>query len=106
MLNLRYRMLILQRDLLNVVGKLIQSWSSMPFISTKALILFLHYFLNPSKKMINQDQEKIECAVGNREMGFGQGKKAEIVLISFLMSGFEIFISLWLLVLPNSKKLK
>ena len=29
--------------------------------------------------MFNQDEEKMECAVGNREMGFWQYKKAEIV---------------------------
>jgi len=39
-----------------------------------------------TKKMFNQDEGKIECAVGNREMGFWQYKKAEIVLISFLTS--------------------
>jgi len=39
-----------------------------------------------TKKMFNQDEGKIECAVGNREMGFWLGKKAEIVLISFLTS--------------------
>jgi len=38
------------------------------------------------KKMFNQDEEKMECAVGNREMGFWQYKKAEIVLLSFLTS--------------------
>ena len=38
------------------------------------------------KKMFNQDEGKMECAVGNREMGFWQYKKAEIVLISFLTS--------------------
>jgi hypothetical protein len=38
------------------------------------------------KKMFNLDEEKMECAVGNREMGFWQYKKAEIVLISFLTS--------------------
>ena len=38
------------------------------------------------KKMFKQDEEKMECAVGNREMGFWQYKKAEIVLISFLTS--------------------
>ena len=27
--------------------------------------------------MFNQDERKTECAVGNREMGFWQGKKAE-----------------------------
>jgi hypothetical protein len=36
--------------------------------------------------MFNQDEGKMECAVGNREMGFWQYKKAEIVLISFLTS--------------------
>ena len=34
--------------------------------------------------MFNQDDGKIECAVGNREMGFWLGKKAETV--SFLTS--------------------
>jgi len=52
-----------------------------------------------------KDEEKMECAVGNREMGFWQCKKAEIVLISFLTSGFAVFICLWLLVLPNSNNL-
>ena len=33
------------------------------------------------KKMFNQDEGKIECAVGNREKGFWPGKKAENVLI-------------------------
>jgi len=55
--------------------------------------------------MFNQDGGKIECAVGNREMGYWQGKKAEIGLISFLTSGFAVFICLWLLVLPNSNNL-
>jgi len=55
--------------------------------------------------MFNQDVGKIECAVGNREMSFWQGKKAENVLISFLMLGFAAFICLWLLVLPNSNNL-
>ena len=36
--------------------------------------------------MFNQDEGKIECAFGNREMGVWQGEKAEIVLISFLTS--------------------
>ena len=49
-----------------------------------------------TKKMYNQDEEKMECAVGNREMGFWQCKKAEIDLISFLTSGFAVFICLWL----------
>jgi len=57
------------------------------------------------KKIFNQDEGKIECAVGNREMGVWQGKKAEIVLISFLTSRFAAFICLWLLVLPNSNNL-
>ena len=55
--------------------------------------------------MFNQDEEKMECAVGNREMGFWQYKKAEIVLISFLTSGFAAFFCLWLLVLPNLNNL-
>ena len=57
------------------------------------------------KKIFNQDELKMECAVGNREMGFWQCKKAEMVLISFLTSGFAVFICLWLLVLPNSNNL-
>ena len=55
-----------------------------------------------TKKMFNQDEGKIECAVGNREICVWQSKKAEIVLILFLTSGFAAFICLWLLVLPNS----
>ena len=53
------------------------------------------------EKMFKQDEGKIECAVGNREISFWQGKKAEIVLILFLTSGFAVFICLWLSVLPN-----
>ena len=41
-------------------------------------------------KMFNQDEGKIECAVGNRDMCFWKGKKAEIVLFLFLMSGFAV----------------
>jgi len=55
--------------------------------------------------MFNQDEGKIKFAVGNREMGFWLGKKAENVLISFLTSGFAVFICLWLLVLPNPNNL-
>ena len=55
--------------------------------------------------MFNQDEGKIEFVVGNREMGYWQGKKAKIVLILFLTSGFTAFICLWLLVLPNSNYL-
>ena len=31
--------------------------------------------------MFNQDERKIECEVGNREICFWQGNKAKIVLI-------------------------
>jgi len=55
--------------------------------------------------MFNQDEGKIECAVGNGEICVWQGKKVEIVLILFLTSGFAAFICLWLLVLPNSNNL-
>ena len=55
--------------------------------------------------MFNQDEGKIECAVGNREICVWQSKKAEIVLILFPTSGFAAFICLWLLVLPNSNNL-
>ena len=55
--------------------------------------------------MFNQDEGKIECAVGNREICEWQGKKAEIVLILFLTSGFAAYICLWRLVLPNSNNL-
>ena len=57
------------------------------------------------KKMFNQDEGKIECVVGNRQMGFWRCKKADIVLILFLTSWFAVFICLWLLVLPNSNNL-
>ena len=40
-----------------------------------------------------------------RDMFFWKSKKAEIVLILFLTSGFVAFICLWLLVLPNSNNL-
>ena len=39
--------------------------------------------LNRLKKMVNQDEGKIECAVGNREICVWQSKKAEIVLFYF-----------------------
>ena len=52
--------------------------------------------------MFNQDEGEIERAVGNREICFWQGKKAEIGLILFLTLEFAVFICLWLLVLPNS----
>ena len=45
--------------------------------------------------MINQDEGKIECAVGNREILFWQSKKAAIILILFLTSGFAVFVCLW-----------
>ena len=41
--------------------------------------------------MLNQDEGKIECTVGNREICVWQGKKADIVLILFLTSGFAGF---------------
>ena len=47
-----------------------------------------------SKKMFNQDEGKIECAVGYRKKGFWQDKKAEIVLVLFLTLGFAVFICL------------
>ena len=53
--------------------------------------------------MFNQDEGKIECAIGNREICVWQGKKAVIDLILFLTTGFAAFICLWLMVLPNSK---
>ena len=46
-------------------------------------------------KMFNQDEGEIECVIGNREICFWQGKKAEL-------SGFTVFICLWLLVQPSS----
>ena len=55
--------------------------------------------------MFYQEEGTIERAVGNREISFWQGKKAEIVLILFLMtSEFAVFICLWLFLLPKSKK--
>ena len=38
--------------------------------------------------MSNLDEEKIESAVGNKELGFWQGKKADNVVFLFLTSGF------------------
>ena len=71
----------------------------------KVFCWFLDYFKSSQKKMFNQDEGKIECAVGNREICVWQGKKVDIVLILFLTSGFAAFICLWLLVLPNSNNL-
>ena len=52
--------------------------------------------------MFYQEEGTIERAVGNREISFWQGKKAEIVLILFLMtSEFAVFICLWLFLLPK-----
>ena len=42
--------------------------------------------------MFNQDEGKIEDVVGHRDMCFWQGKKADIVLILFLMLGVAVFI--------------
>ena len=49
------------------------------------------------KKMHDLDEEKIECALGNKEFCFWQGKKAENAVFLFLMSGLAAFIFLWLL---------
>ena len=53
------------------------------FINSLFIIYYdvLKIFNIVGKKMFNQDEEKMECAVGNREMGVWQYKKAEIVLI-------------------------
>ena len=67
-------------------------------------LFYIYFFINV-KKMFKQGERKIECAVGNREICVWQSKKAEIVLILFLTSGFAAFICLWLLVLPNSNNL-
>ena len=63
------------------------------------------YVLAKTKKMFNEGEGIIECVVGNSEICFWQSKKAEIVLILFLTSGFAAFICLWPLVLPNSNNL-
>ena len=79
------------------------------FVNSVAHLTFMvvqkNMYKEVLKKMFNQDEGKIECAVGNREICVWQGKKAEIVLILFLTSGFVAFICLWHLVLPNSNNL-
>jgi len=35
----------------------------------------IHFNDSTLKKMFNQDEGKIECVVGNREMGFGRARK-------------------------------
>ena len=44
--------------------------------------------------MYNLDEEKIECALGNKEICFWQGKRAEIFVFLFLASGLTAFICL------------
>ena len=61
-------------------------------------VLFYRKF--SQKKMINLDEEKIECALGNRE--FWLGKKAENGVFLFLTSELAVFICLWLQ--PNSTR--
>ena len=46
------------------------------------------------KKMHNHDEEKIECALGNMEFCFWQGKKAENDVFLLLTSGLAAFICL------------
>ena len=69
-----------------------------------AISYYLYVILSKlnKKKMFNQDEEKIKCALENREICFWQGKKAEIVVFLFMTSGFAVFICLWLLVMKNS----
>ena len=47
-----------------------------------AISYYLYVILSKlnKKKMFNQDEEKIKCALENREICFWQGKKAEIVV--------------------------
>ena len=54
------------------------------------------------KKMFNQDEGKIECAVGNREICFLRGKESRDCFDFISDVGIAVFICLWLLVLPNS----
>ena len=48
--------------------------------------------------MSNLDEEKIECALGNKELGFWQDKKADNVVFLFLTSGFAAFICWYCLI--------
>jgi len=48
---------------------------------------------NPERRCLTKMKVRyIECAVGNMEVCFWQGKNAKIVLILFLTSGFAVFI--------------
>ena len=44
--------------------------------------------------MFNLDEEKIECAICNKELYFWQGKKAEIIVFYFWLEIRGIFLSL------------
>ena len=55
--------------------------------------------------MFNLDEEKIECALGNKEFCFWQGKKAENVVFLFLTSGLAAVICLWLLIQIQTTRL-
>ena len=44
--------------------------------------------------MYNLDEEKIECALGNKEFWFWQGKEAENVVFLFVTSELKTFICL------------
>ena len=44
--------------------------------------------------MFNQDEGKIECAVGNREICFWQGKIARIAWFEFISDSLYSFVSL------------
>ena len=46
------------------------------------------------KNMFNLDEEKTECALGNKKLCFWQGKKAENVVFLFLASGLYLSLTL------------
>ena len=57
---------------------------------------------NTKKKMFTQDEGKMECTVGSREILFWQGKKTRLFWFHFWCWDLRYFICLWPLVLPNS----
>jgi len=53
--------------------------------------------------MFNLDEEKIECALGNKEFGFWLGKKIENVVFLILASGF-IYLSRLIIFIINFRR--
>ena len=53
--------------------------------------------------MFNQDEGKIECEVGNSEICFWQDKRAENVLILFVIRGIYLSLDYWYCQIQTSR---